>query len=528
MERHIGVCYIESEKESKDIGELIIDGNCIEFYSRFNYLPSKIAFIGQDGNSNYKIFAEGYLKGEKNGLLTNTLSHRVRYVLMNDFSCSDETNISGITGFSFFIPELIDWIGIETVSYRMTKEKKIAAVEKNTPSILIKNSNPKIEIRFKSYTLENNFFKEENEKIISQKPKIYVSYKKPVDVETVTSEIECLMQFFGLLIGKVSVAEDIILTAKDKNSNSLLYINHDFSYNLSTQEIIDVPRTYFYILEDNLESYYSNWESFFQDDDFSLLRRIYFSVNNKREKFQEEVFVEYMRFLDGYHTRISGDAKTERDLKEALKDTKKVIKCKIFNDDNRPLFENAIKQVIPEWNYNSNNIGDIAEWIASGYLAKTSLSHRLKELDEKHLSIISHNASNIEKLQPDYKEKIKNVIKNQKNLREEQTDELYDELSEDKITAILIELYYKELGDTRNYYSHYKNNKTGVLKFSQLSESIKVLKATIISIFLYHIGLEDMTRKIIAFDSELYSQTQFLIQENEKPFLSAKEYYENK
>ena len=64
------------------------------------------------------------------------------------------------------------------------------------------------------------------------------------------------------------------------------------------------------------------------------------------------------------------------------------------------------------------------------------------------------------------------------------------------------------------------------MEFDQISESIKVLKAIIISILLSHIGLEeDIRRKIIAFDSELSFQTQFLIQENEMRFLSSKEYY---
>ena len=68
-------------------------------------------------------------------------------------------------------------------------------------------------------------------------------------------------------------------------------------------------------------------------------------------------------------------------------------------------------------------------------------------------------------------------------------------------------------------------DKTGVLNFSQLSESIKVLKATIISILLSHIGLEDIGRRMVAFDSELNFQTMFLREEGEKPFLRPAEYY---
>ena len=51
-----------------------------------------------------------------------------------------------------------------------------------------------------------------------------------------------------------------------------------------------------------------------------------------------------------------------------------------------------------------------------------------------------------------------------------------------------------------------------------------VLKATIISILLSHIGLEDIGRKMVAFDSELCFQTKFLRHEGEKPFLNPKEF----
>lgn len=530
MERHIGTCYKESEKDKIEIGELIIDGNHIEFYSRFFVPPFKMAFIGEDGNNSYKVFVEGYTNGGNHKTIANTLSHRVDYVLMQNYEFSKELNVSGITEFSFIIPELINWLGMDTVYYCYTDDDTPAAGEYPMPNIIIKSDNPKIEIYYESSSIYNS--DDPTEINISKKPRIRVSYKEPVDIQAITSEIECLMQFFGLLIGKVSYANDIRLTIKDQDHKSWLFINHDYSYNLMTQDILDKPRTYFYIVENKLQLYYSNWRDFFNNDDFSLLRRIYFSVNDKKEKFAEEVFVEYMRFLDGYHTRISGDAETAESLKKALKEAKKIIKNQIFNEDNHPIFEDAIHKVLPEWKYNSQNIADIAELIASGFIAKTQLSHRLRELDEKHFKIISNNALNIEKLPSknnDYNEKIKAHLKRKYNLEtDEEVGDKFDSLKPEQKDDILIEIYYKELGDTRNYYSHYKKDKTGVLEFIQLSDSIKVLKATILSIFLYHIGLEDIGRKMLAFDSELHIQTESLRKGTEKPFLQPKEYYRRK
>ena len=120
----------------------------------------------------------------------------------------------------------------------------------------------------------------------------------------------------------------------------------------------------------------------------------------------------------------------------------------------------------------------------------------LKELDYLHFNIIRNNAVSIERLSRD----------NQK----------CKDLSDDQI----IELFYRELGDTRNYYSHYKKNKIGVLDYYQMNAAIRVLKATIISIFFSHMGIEkDLIRRIIEFDSELNFQTMFLRKPDETPFL---------
>lgn len=263
-----------------------------------------------------------------------------------------------------------------------------------------------------------------------------------------------------------------------------------------TRSVMDRPRTYYYVLGDNLIQYFSNWRKFCFDDQFILLRKIYFSVNDRKEVFVEQVFVEYMRILDGYHTRICGDAETEEKLNKAIKSASKVIKSQLFIEDNRPIFEDAFQSVLPDWKYNSSNLGNISGWIAAGYLGRKSLSHRLKELDELHFGIIRNNAVDIEHLARDT-EKCKNMTDGQ-----------------------IIELFYKELGDTRNYYSHYKKNKTGVLDFYQMNDSIRVLKASIITIFLSHMGIEkDLIRRIVEFDSELYHQTQFLHKPGESPFL---------
>ena len=88
MERHIGTWYKENEPQKYEVAELIIDGNNIEFYSRFHgeILPS--TFIGSDGEYRYKVFTNGSSKPSSNRSLDHSSSHRVIYVLMQNFDFS--------------------------------------------------------------------------------------------------------------------------------------------------------------------------------------------------------------------------------------------------------------------------------------------------------------------------------------------------------------------------------------------------------------------------------------------------------
>lgn len=494
MERHIGTWFKEDEPEKHEVAELIIDGNSLEFYSRFHGEIFPATFIGNDGEYQYKVFVNGHTKPSKNRLLEYTSSHRVYCVLMQNFNFSHGTDISKIIACSFSIPELINWIGIKTVFYSSTDMDEMAAGEKHLSSIIIHSENPRIELYFESKTSNSILNGDDRTSItIAKEPRIKIEYKQSQDVQSVINDIECLMQFFGLLIGAISVAEDIRLSIDGQDSKCWLYFNEDFSYNTTARVGFDRPRTYLYVVEDSLQIYYSKWRSFYLDDSYSLLRRIFFSVNGKTDIFAEDIFVQYMRILDGYHTRISGDEETMRQLGEALKAATKEIKQLI--DERKSLLEDAIKPIIPDWTYNSAHRNEIAKWIANGYLTKKTLSQRLQELDNCHLKIICMNAASIEKAR-----------RNQSEIAG-MTDEQ------------LISLYFRELGNTRNYYSHYKLDSTGILEFTQILKSINVLKATIISIFLEHMDIEkELIRKMLAFDAELRFQTMCLREENEQPF----------
>ena len=496
MERHICVWHKENYDERDEVGELIIDGSLIEFYSRFYGEVFPSTYIGWDGEHRYKIFVNGSARYSERKTLDNVESHRVLYVLMQNFQFSKGMKIDSIQGFSFEIPELVKWLGIKTVSFASTDQGSLGAMELHMDPIIPKKENPHIEIGLESRSFDTSIRGDDSVALtIKNIPRIYIHYNEKKTVDTVINDIECLMQFFGLLIGTVSTVDDIRLSIEGQDLKSWLYLNQDFSYNIRTKIVIEKPRTYYYVLAEKIDTYYESWRNFYFDATYELLRRIYFAANGRKEMFAEEIFVEYMRFLDGYHTRICGDEETKSKIKESLKNATNRIKTLLFNEEGKALFEEAMIAADPDWKCNSAHIKEIAGWIAAGYLGKTQLSYRLQELDNKFLSIISKNAIGIEK-------NTRNFAKHENKTDEE-----------------LKQIYFKELGDTRNFYSHYKLDKSGVLELQQICSSIDVLKATIISILFSHMGMEmDLIRKIMEFDSELHWQTMCLREEGERPF----------
>ena len=177
MERHIGTWFRENKPEKHEVAELLIDGNHLEFYSRFHGEVFPVTFIGSDGEYSYKVFANGSSKPSSNRLLDYTSSHRVFYVLKQNFDFSKGFDISGISEFSFSIPEIIEWLGINTVFYGSTDMEDLAAGEMHLDPIIIHSENPHIELYFESKSFNNSIRGDDRtEIIIKNEPRIMVQY----------------------------------------------------------------------------------------------------------------------------------------------------------------------------------------------------------------------------------------------------------------------------------------------------------------------------------------------------------------
>ena len=479
IQRHI--CSWQDENaETKNVGELIINKNEIEFYLREGDSVFRKEYYATDEFHNYKVVTYGAAQVGKNQTIDSALSMAVDYVLMQNYSFPSDSKSARVTSFSFVIPELINWLkGVRTVQMEIDDNSQFYAREIEIP-IIEMHKDPYIYIGFESDSYNQTLNVDDRTEIIVKKlPRIYIQYSSPATIEQLRTDLRALMQFWGLMIGEISSADDIRLKTETEDLPSWLYVNEDLSYNTRTWNVLERPRTTIKENGEGLIDYFTNWYEFYNNELYGLIRRMYFFANRRRDVFAEDVFTLYVRILEGYHLRKTGSEEQAQRLNEAIKKIEKDIKPLIFSDEGKPLFSRALDEAIPDWHYTSAHADSISKWIAQGYIGRVGLFERLKQLDKEFYNIISHNAPDV--------------------LRENQTENN------------LTEKYLKKIVATRNFYSHFKADESDLLSFGQLCDTINVLKALILMILYENMGMDAPTiRHIMAHDPELHFQTLYL------------------
>lgn len=475
MKRHIGL-WEDERNEQKAVSELVIEGNHIEFYRRGNYSPFHQTFICSDSDHKYKVFTHGMCDYGKHRTLDSVCSHKVLYVLQQNCDFQQGFDINGINSASFIIPELIGWLGFRTVEQIYTADCKLAVVENKKSEIVLKESNPKIEILFETRNaIFDTGFDDRTTGVITNQPRIQITYDQAGDIHKLCNDINSVMQFFSLMIGYVSNVCDIRLDIEGQSLKSWLYVNRDFSYNMRAIWATEKMRTAYNNFQDLLNLYFENWYDFCNDDIYEFIRRMYFESNRNKDYFAEDIIVQYTKILEGYHLRVTGDETKANEFRDALKSVEKEIKSLIFNDKGKSLFTAVLNESVPDWKYNSSHAGDISAWIAKGFLSRTGLAQRLERLDSDYYCVIAKNSKYIQ------------------GLSREQDDEFN---------------IYRRIVDTRNYYSHYKADINGVLNYNQICSAINTLKALILMILYTKMGMAaNDARRIVSEDSELQIQT---------------------
>ena len=254
MERHQGSWKVEGEEEY-NIGELVIDNDYIEFFVRGKSIPWACTFIGSNGEHPIKVYAKG--PGEtKHRSLNMSIGYRVVKVAMTNAGFQEGFEINNISAFSFEIPELVDWLKINSVSIGFTEANELFAIEEKIEPIIIKNENPHIEISFgPASPFMPPEINDRVEYVVKNYPRVHVSYEEMVTDERVYADIQILMRFFGMLIGYVSYAKDIRLNIEGKDLKTWIWFNEDFSHNLRHLNGIDRFRTEYSQVKDELANY---------------------------------------------------------------------------------------------------------------------------------------------------------------------------------------------------------------------------------------------------------------------------------
>ena len=488
MDRIIGQWHNENDT-TDEIAELILQSNSIQFYRRGVGDPLCNTFIGGDsGDSNhFVVYTDGTIPIYENRTLEGAEAYNVKYIIQTTSDEPFDERKTKIRAVKFEFPELPEWIHKKLIECSLQKDGRMIAEDKVLPNITLKEDHPKISIVFESFSYENSCFTDSFTSVmLSQHPQILIQYEDDTNLETVVNEISTIIQFFCVMIENITGIDDIYLFYGDEKKPDKIYFNKDFSYNTKDCTPTYQHPTTFEDVSESLTKYFSNWYSFCQKSDFDFLRMMYFLENGNSKRYVEDIFVVYVKFLEGYFWRTSGEEEKAAQLGAAVKKSQKEIKKLIFtNEEGKSVFEKVIEEAGIGWPYDANHANKISEWIAKGFLGRISLNEILYELDSQCSEILRHNA--------------KYILRTFDN-----PDQPSDESTRAFIKAIVV---------TRNYYSHFKASSDGILTASQIYETNHCLKAMIINIFCQNMGIDEkLIRNILGRDRELCMQTHFLIE----------------
>lgn len=290
--------------ENDYVGELIISGNSIDFLCRDRSHTLPAIYIGNDSAHSYAVVSQGlkYRPVTTNHSLAHASAYSVKYVLSSAGSISpDDINENSLTGISFTFPELPDWfVDKYAVKLCQTKDGRAAACEVDTPTLLLHEKAPVIELSFASETLCESISKDcRTEAAVKRWPRIFISYEHQTSIHSALNDVRALMQFWGLIIGHVSSVSSIEVSLS--SGDYALYINDDLSYNDYEFRIPYATVTAYEADGLHILDMFSKWYSFFCDDKFTLIRELFFYINSHREYFAEDLFLSYARILESYH-----------------------------------------------------------------------------------------------------------------------------------------------------------------------------------------------------------------------------------
>ncbi|MBC3798542.1 HEPN domain-containing protein [Acetobacterium tundrae] len=458
----------EYSGNDKAIGNLVFENNEAYFdvNGQNNGRPCAYSTVHEDM----------YIKALISGRISETdevtrLNVRRIFKSNKNITLFEDCSIINIKEVEFEIRGLYAWLQVDTLSGKWSYDRTHYNIEvKNINDIsLLENEERAIDIIFKTQ-LQDPFLNISTKISIEKKTKIRIIYFKEVDDNRVFEDIKNVSRFLGLLMGILGYVDNVSMIDSN-NHNYQCYFSHDFSYDLENSNfnfLYGYYRFNFIDIQNRLMILYAKWDSFINEDcDMSFLIGVYFLLNSKREYLIEDKFLHCCRFLEGYSIRRNenGDAVLKSDIKKELK--------RVFNNTDASKTIANLKESLKALDINEKYAlpVKISEAMTERILNGNNLSfgQRIESIDNQYSNYLTENY---------------------KRIRHHDTKCEPDSAPE-KLALI------KKIVDTRNYYSHFKNNNDGILSLEEIIHTSNLLNKLITKIILSEIGfnMDEMLKK---------------------------------
>jgi hypothetical protein len=451
----------EYSGNNKAIGNLVIENNEAYFYVNGQHNGKICVYSTIHDDQNIKVVTAGRIS-ETDGV--TRLNVKRVFKSNQNIDLLDDCSVTNIKEVEFEIRGLYAWMEVDTLSGKWSYDRKHFNIElKSINDIsLFENEEKAIDIFFK--TQSQDVFQNITTKIsIDRKPKIKIKYFKEIDDNRVFEDIKNVSRFLGLLMGILGYVDNVSMI-DSKNHSYQCYFNYDFSYNLENSKTIILYgfyRFYFVNIENRLMSLFTKWNSFINENcDMSFLINVYYFLNSKREYLIEDKFLNICKFLEGFSIRRygNGDPISKSEIKKELtkvlqnSDASKTIanlseSLKKLDIDEKYAFPSKISEAIIDRISKANN---------------PTFGHRIENIDNQYCNYLTNNYKRIRhhdaKCEPD---------------------------SESEKKALI-----KKIVDTRNYYSHFKDNDYGILSLEEMIQTSNLLNKLITKVILSEIGFD--------------------------------------
>lgn len=431
MQKIVGLWSVEGYNDS-DLGYLYIDDLHTKIKIDNHLLLTKSCINGRAKGLFYRVYPGQIISGC--GAAYRTLITDEK----KDIDILKGKNIDSVTEVRLQIINMERWLNQECI-----KDYEVGAeyVEVN-PILVCEDSIKKITIEYEAKWPKTNSNTENPIYFtLESKPVLKIRYKETKSIEEVEQEIVNLVRFFAILIGRIDGVNNVLFKTAESKRFYQLYNNADYTHLQDSNGYLDRDRTTYDELPIALEELYGNWLKF--NEKYNLIIEYFFAMNGKKTLSVEDQYITWCRFLNGYYIR-----KHNQDYKATIILDK--VKELIENSE----FEEGLKDIFLEID-ESYDRKRIAKAIAQSYLQKISFGDMVRSISEDNFFFIENN--------------IKQVFGESESIRAKDV--------------------YKKINDTRNYYAHFKEDKTNCMSFKEIYFMNQVLYCLSVSVIFHELGI---------------------------------------